>query len=561
MNRKNRKRLVASAAAVSMLVPLAACGGNNSAKSDSTSLQIFTQAATYEGKLDGYVGKMFKDKLGLSNISVVPATVGGTDRFQTKLTTGQLGDVVIFTSRDSLKKAIDAGQVIDLNTIKDQLPNAFRFTDAIARMENTDDGKVYAIPSGVAQTAELTKGDPVNVPSLRYDYYKELGSPTIKDYWGYKDVAEAMAKAHPKTENGDNFYALSLFGGWDSKSAGQIRNIANAMGWAITDGVNGYDFINIDPINKRTEDLLADGGTYLQGLKWANSFHQDGMLDPDSATQTWDDYLKKGEKGQSAMWVYGYIGNLNFNPVNKDLTEQKKGYERITNESMSIADQMTSTIGTNWFWAITKNGNHETAAKFLNYMYGDEGSFTYENGPEGVIWKMNADGKPEFTDLGNSDWSTSVPDDLGGGKVQDTFKARVNGSFMDPNAVDEKYGSPSAYNVWDTYLVDHASNLDKEWSADHDGAINVKEVLVNNKQVTGFPVKDVPVKEWSDTDAVIVSQVGDAIKQYSWKMIYANSDSEFESLKKEMIAKAKNLGYDKLVEFETKYAQNYFDAE
>ncbi|MBW3091769.1 extracellular solute-binding protein [Bifidobacterium sp. 82T10] len=546
---------IAAVAGIAMIVPLAACGGANTASS-SNEISIFTQNATYEGTLDGYVGKWLKDKTGLT-VKVTPSTVGGTDRFQTKLTTGQLGDLIAFNSRDSLKQAIDAGAVEDLSAYKSKLPNAFRFTDAINRMTKMDSGKVYAIPSGAAQKAALGKGDPVNVPSFRYDYYKELGSPEVKTYWDYKDIAEQMAKAHSKTEKGDNMYALSLFGGWDTTSAGQLRSIATELGWITNDGVNSYDFINLQPEEKKVEDILADGGTYLTALKWANSIHQDGLLDPDSATQTWDDYMKKAEKGQSAMWVYGYLGNLNYNPVNKDMTAQNKGYERVPSDD-AMSYQATSTLGSNWFWGLAKNSkNKDNAVKFLNFMYGDEGSFGFENGPEGVLWKRNAQGQPELTDLGKGDWSAEVPAKDGGGKVQDTFKARVNTSTGTPTGKD--YDFPVVYNQWDSYLKDNASSLDKEWTADHDGALNVQEYLIKKGQVKGFKTPDLPSIEYSDQDKVIKSQVGDVIKQYSWKMIYANSDSEFNSLEKDMVKKAKSLGYDKLVKFETGYADKFFD--
>ena len=554
----------AALSAAAMLLPLAACGGSDAGASseDTGQLTIYTEGATYEGKLDGYVGKAFKEKTG-EDVTVVANTVGGTSRFQTKLTTGDLGDLIMFTSRDDLMKAVDAGVVLDLNTVKDKLPNVFRFSDAIKRMSDTDGGKVWAIPSGVAEKAEMSKSDPTNVPSLRYDYYKELGSPQVKDYWSYKEVAEAMAKAHPKTEKGDNFYALSLFGGWDKKNAGQIRSIANVMGWATNDGINKYDWINIDPINKKTEDILSDGSTYLQGLEWANEFYRDGLLDPDSATQTWDDYLKKAEKGQSAMWVYGYMGNLNYNPANKDMTSQNKGYERIVNDELKFVEP-TSTIGGSdgWYWAISSNAKNQAGAiKFLDYFYSDEGAFMFENGPEGVIWKMNDQGQPELTDLGKSPWSsTQVPDELGGGKVADTFKARVNGASISPSATNAKYNSPSAYNAWTTYLKGNASNLDKEWTADHDGALNVKEKMIKDGSAVGFKVKNVEPMTLSDEDKVVSQSVGDVVKQYSWKMIYAKDANEFNSLKTEMISKAKNLGYDKLVSFEQGYAQKFFDA-
>lgn len=558
-NQRKAKAIGAGIAAVAMLLPLAACGSNGAGSADPSSITIYTMNATYEGALDGYVGKGIKDATGLS-VNVVPDQVGGTSRFQTRLTTGDLGDIVIFSSREMLKDAIDAGVVEDLTQYKDQLKNAFRFTDGINRMKGLDDGKVYGIPTGVTnQKGQISKVDPTNAPSMRYDYYKELGSPEVKDYWDYAEVAEKMAQAHPKTEKGDNFYALSLFGGWDQTSATQLRSISQAYGWTNGDGINSYNFVNIDPIAKKTEDLLADGSTYMQALKWANGVYQAGQLDPDSATQTWDDYLKKAEKGQSAMWVYGYMGNLNYNPANKDMTAQNKGYERIPADSLNFVEG-SSTLGGNWFWGLSSNAkNKEGALKFMNYMFSDEGSFTYEVGPKGVLWDLNKEGEPEFTELGKKPWSTTdVPAKLGGGKISDTFKFRVNASTA--GGVNPLYHATANYNEWNSTLKDNATSLDKEWTADHDGALNMKEYLVNNDKVKSFEVQNLDPLEWSDEEDVVIKSVGDVIKQYSWKMIYAKSDAEFTSLADEMVSKAKSLGYDKIVAKEDKAAQTFFNA-
>lgn len=554
--------VVASAA---MIGSLAACGGSNDQSSENgdATISVFTQAATYEGNFDGYVGKAIKDATGVS-LTVTPSSIGGTDRFQTKLSTGDLGDLIVFSSRDSLMQAVDAGAVLDLATVKDKLPNAFRFTDAIDRMTSTDGGKVWAIPVGVSDKPEVSKSDPKQAPALRYDYYKELGSPRIKTYWDYKDVAEAMVKAHPKNEQGENFYALSLFSGWDSTSAGQIRNMANVQGWSTTDGINKYDYINIDPVNKKVEDLLSDGSTYMQGLKFANEIYRDGMLDPDSATQTWEDYVKKGGKGQSAIYPYGYM--VNYNYEHTDMPEQNKGYELIPFDDMNVVE-VASSIGSSegWYYGISANSTKQDAAlKFLNWAYSDEGAWTLTNGPKGVLWDLNADGKLELTELGkqgSSASTTSVPAELGGGKVNDTYKNRINGDTIWRDTVNNAYGMPANSNVWDTTLIANANNLDKEWSADHGGALNLKAVLTKENKITPLVTKNVPVLTRSDEDKIVIKQIGDVIKQYSWKMIYANSDDEYNAAKSEMVTKAKNLGYDRIVALETQYANNYFKAE
>ena len=56
------------------------------------------------------------------------------------------------------------------------------------------------------------------------------------------------------------------------------------------------------------------------------------------------------------------------------------------------------------------------------------------------------------------------------------------------------------------------------------------------------------------------SQVGSVISEYSWKMVLASSEAEFEALRDEMIAKAKGLGYDDVVAFGVLQVEQLFRA-
>ena len=554
------KKIGVGLATLTVLLSVTACGSNNEASDNeqegtTDELTIYTQSATYEGKLGGYVGKNLKDKLEV-DINVVPNNVGGTSRFETRLTTGNLGDLIIFTSQDDFDKAIKAGAIEELSESMENLPNVARFTDAVERMKKNYDGEIYGIPTKVALEKEITPNVPTEVPSLRYDYYKELGSPEISDYWAYADVIEQMVENHPETENGNKFYGLSMFSEWDGKSVNQVRSIARANGW-----ITLTDFLNVSAEKEETEELLDEDGLYLKGLKWANDFYQKGLLHPDSASQTWEDFLKKAENGQSAIWIFGYMGDLNFNPVNKDLTAEGKGYKRIPNKMLKASDQLTSTFGDKWFWAVSsKSENKEKAYEFLDYMYSDEGSWTFENGPKGVIWDLDENGKPYLTELAQGSWEAKVPEEFGGGIVGDTFKKQVNAPTMDGGAINPLYNSSSIYNTWESYLKDTASTLDKEWTNDFDGALSMKEYMITNDLLANYNAVEIPPMKYSDEQQVVANQVGDVIKELSWQMIYAKDDATFESLKEEMINRAKNLGYDDCVEVEKEYVQEYFKA-
>ena len=545
--------------ASTVLLSIAACGNKEKESSKSasgdTELTIYTEPATFEGKIDGYVGKHFKEKLGV-DIQVVPNNVGGTSRFETRLTTGNLGDIIVFSSEDDFDKANKAGVIEDLSDDMDKLDNVERFKDAISKMEEKNDGKIYGIPSEVSLKPEVTPTDPAHVPSLRYDYYKELGSPEIKDFWDYSKVIEEMVAKHPTTENGDKFYGISLFSEWDGKYVNLLRNPGRAQGW-----VSLTDFLDVSAEGEQVQDILSDDSNYMKSLKWVNDFNQKGLLDPDSASQTWEDYLKKAEKGQSAIWLFGYLGDLNFNPVNKDLTAQGKGYKRIPFTNMKAADPLTSTYGNNWYYAVSSNSKHkEKALEFLNYMYSDEGAWTFENGPQGVMWDLDDQDKPYLTEVAQGSWDAKIPEEQGGGVASDTYKKMVNGPTMAPGSTNPKYNSSSLYMTWDSYLKGNASTLDKEWTKDFDGALNVKQYLKENNMLANYKAVNLSPMKYSDEQQVVANQVGDVIKELSWQMIYAKDDATFNKIKGEMIEKAKNLGYDDCLKLEKEYAQKYFAA-
>ncbi|MGN6221783.1 MAG: ABC transporter substrate-binding protein, partial [Microbacterium sp.] len=63
----------------------------------------------------------------------------------------------------------------------------------------------------------------------------------------------------------------------------------------------------------------------------------------------------------------------------------------------------------------------------------------------------------------------------------------------------------------------------------------------------------------SDIEA-LRNQVKEIIKQYSWQMVFAENEGQFESLRDELISTADGLGYDKVLEFDMDNAKAQNDA-
>ncbi len=50
---------------------------------------------------------------------------------------------------------------------------------------------------------------------------------------------------------------------------------------------------------------------------------------------------------------------------------------------------------------------------------------------------------------------------------------------------------------------------------------------------------------------IVITQIGEIVKKYSWQMVYAKDEAQFESLWKEMTDQAKQLGLDQVTEYYT----------
>ena len=118
--------------------------------------------------------------------------------------------------------------------------------------------------------------------------------------------------------------------------------------------------------------------------------------------------------------------------------------------------------------------------------------------------------------------------------------------------------------LWPCVLSKEMPAIISDWSEHMNGALTSIEAMVKN----GLIVKTInqavfSTEEPLQMDAMLQqksSQVGSVISEYSWKMVLAASEAEFEALRDEMITKAKGLGYDDVVAFGVEQVEQLFRA-
>lgn len=118
---------------------------------------------------------------------------------------------------------------------------------------------------------------------IRWDLYKELGYPKVKDLDDLEELLADMQKLCPKDDAGNKTYAVSLWPDWDKDMVMYVKAMATAY--------YGYDELGIclyDSRNGEFHGALEENGPYLEMLKFFNRLYQRGLLDPDSNGETYN---------------------------------------------------------------------------------------------------------------------------------------------------------------------------------------------------------------------------------------------------------------------------------
>ena len=155
---------------------------------------------------------------------------------------------------------------------------------------------------------------------LRWDLYKELGYPEIKNLDDMVDVLAQMKELCPTDDNGKTTYGVSLFADWDGDMVMFVKSTASAY--------FGYDEFGIglyDSDKQEYHPCLEENGPYLTALKFYNTLYQKGLLDPDSQTQGYDGMVEDYQNGTAFMNVFNFLGSSLYNSRGTHIRRQDDG--------------------------------------------------------------------------------------------------------------------------------------------------------------------------------------------------------------------------------------------
>lgn len=539
--------LLASSMVIGSASALTGCG---SKKNEVIKLNVYSQLANFSGKQIGWSADILKKKFNVE-LNIIPE---GDGVFETRMTSGNLGDIVVWGAdndkyplavKNNLLFGWEDDNVLDEYGpyIKKNMPDALKKNKELTKtITNGASDKLYGFGANVALNSKDHESF-FYTWDTRWDLYKKLGYPKVKNLQDYHKMLKNMQKLCPSDDSGNKVYAVSLWPDWDDAMVMYVKAMATAY--------YGYDELALglyDPTNGKYHDALEENGPYLEMLKWFNDLYQDGLIDPDSMTQTYDEMIAKVQNGGTLFSIFNYSGSLGYNT--KEHTSAGKLMYCMKPEDASPIVYGMNTQGGDRVWSIgAKTEYPEKCMEIINYLSTPEGRMTMEYGPKGYTWDYDDQKHAYLTDVGvkcQKDKNTTM-----GGGYKGSYhdgELQINNvtwslDASNPDSDGETYNKES----WASYNATPSSDIEKDWR-DKTGCTTINEYMEKGKYTvapgTSFS------KETQDTTLKTTwNQVTTEIKNSSWKAIYAKSDKKFDSVVAGMKKSAKKYGYDKCVEW------------
>jgi putative aldouronate transport system substrate-binding protein len=366
------------------------CGGSTS--SDSTSSAVAASVSSTSGTTtdaaaldpieisffisdpgqaptpDNKIYKLIKEKLGVT--CKFEFLVGDKDQKIGVMVAGGEYPDVVFVDSNSVAKFTGAGALIPLeDLIAKNAPNlATHFDPYKNKVKDSTDGHFYVMPDynriyGQYKT-NIWQGPAFWIQKA---ILKDAGYPKVKTLDQYFDLIEKYKAKNPKINDQPTIGFEVLSEGWRDfclKNAPQhLIGHANDGGVVVDNSTNIAEFFWDKDYAKR----------YYKKL---NDMNAKGIVDPETFTMTYDQYMAKLSSGR----VLGMFDQYwNFSNAEKTLTQQNM-IERTYAPCPVVFDEGTKdyyqdlpVLNVNTGFAITKNcKNPERVIKFFNDIMTEE---------------------------------------------------------------------------------------------------------------------------------------------------------------------------------------------
>ena len=527
-------------------------------------IDFFDSLANKAGTMKGWFAKYVKDKFNIKINLISPIVSGGGDTlFDTRSAAGNVGDIIIVPSQ-KMKKLLKAKLVSDMTPYMKDAKNLKRLSAASKNVNKAIGAKsgVWGFPQQVAIGGNPTQSsqvvDPDNAPYIRWDYYREIGYPEIKNLDDYISVLKKMQDKARQDTGQNDIYAITLFKDWDDNLMRQGSDFAQMFGYQRQHNVF------FKPEGGKVESPLDKDGIYQKMLQFLFKANQAGIVDPESSSQNWDKLVQKVTEGKTLSMFDSYVNWTQNTPDNL-----KKGVGMFLAPLQNMSPFSTGYRPTGDPGQVIALGakakNKARAVKFIDWLYSSD--FTWMNNavPKDLAWKLNDKGQPTLTEFGErsafSANGLNMPESWGGGSYVDGNGAQtINFPAVNGNSIDPETKESFNVRVWKTQLAKPLDPTTQDWSNRMDGAKNTMQYLEKTGKSTVAPGVSFSPAEAPSQLSVVMGQIDTKIISHSWKAVMAKNQAEYDKEIDAMISEAEGLGYKDVLKFDTEQVTNWRKA-
>ena len=537
------------------------CGNDSSADQsldgaskypEQITIDVYDQEANFKGIQNGWFGDELLNRFNVKvNIIAPNVDSSGSALMDIRAASGSIGDIIICSAENNaLEDLVEQGLLLNMEDyISDK--QIMKYESAISLLNEGLDG-IYAIPSEIS-TADVTESlsilEPNYGPYLRWDVYSAVGYPQMDTLEDLLDVLVLMKEEQPYSDSGKETYGFSFFADWDLNMMNAAKQPCCFYGY------DEYGFVLAKADGSDYQNILDDDSLYMRVLKFYFDANQLGLVDPDSRTNTYSDVYEKYADGQILYCPWPFLGKSAYNTLEN--MENGKGFMLTDIEDMQIyaygayeSGNINNVIA---IGADTKDP--ERMAAIIDWLYSDEGVYANQAandsgsaGPYGICWEIGDDG-PYLTEYGQEVFLNASDKLIPGydGSFRDGI-SRLNYTAVNLKEKDQN-GYTYAYQLWDSELSKDKTALEEAWSTVMD-ALSAEEYLEKNNKLLVAP----GCAYETDSETTEIKEIRDACKavivRYSWDMIFAEDEEEFEYYKEEMKRLCMGLGYSQVYEYD-----------
>lgn len=460
---------------------------------------LFSDQPTYPYKKDW----LFWQKLTAdTNVTLEPTIVPSSDYEQKRtllISSGKAPEIIAKTYPGQESPYVSSGAVLAVSDYVDLMPNfqakvkQWKLEPEIEGLRQQD-GKYYVLP-GLHQ--ELW---PDYTLAVRTDIFEKNNIAIPKTWDEFREALRSLKKTYPDVVPfSDRFNGNSV-----------LNIAATAFGT-----VSGWGLVNGLVFDESAKSFSFGSGSkeFKALLTYFNSLVSEGLMDPESFTQTDDSAIQKFVSGKSFVISTNSQNIVTYrNSMEQSLGEGKFAISKITVPGGPAGDLIGGSRLENGVMlnsSVAKKDNFVALIQYIDWLFYSDAGLEYTKwGVKGTTYNVAADGKRTLT-----------PDvNFLGLNPKGTKDLRVDYGFSGGNFA---YGGP-------TDLLQ--------------STMSAEELTFQKDMQSKTPLKTPPPVPFSDADreqaTLVLTPLKDHVKQNTLKFITGQRNlSEFDAYIKELDAK------------------------